>query len=195
MKRNIRFLFTTLLVAMLGLSLSSCSKDDDDDGGSGGGSKAVVVDGKAYNTKYAWWKAKYNTLTLKFCSFDVYDLDFIYSEPEQIRGQYMEMEIYKWEYSDVQPGTYTAELIFYDATTKGYSIETHHWQSYQFYTYVEGKVNVTRTKDGDNFSITIPETMIDSYDPNTEKRAGSVPFSFNYTGKISVMGSYPWDSE
>ena len=193
-KRHIFWsILSIMMVAMLSIGLSSCSKDDDDDGGSGGGSKAAVVDGKAYNMKYAWWRVngsgKSKHLTLEFSSIDIYNRDYIYAQP-QIRAQFIDLEIGNWEYSDVQSGTYTGGLNFDDSEAKGYSDETHEWQSIQYHTLVEGKVKVVITRDGDDFTITIPETMIDSYDVNTEKRIASVPFSFTYKGKISVAGDW-----
>ena len=79
---------------------------------------------------------------------------------------------------------------------KGYSYETHEWQSVKSNAYFDGTVTIIITKEGDNFTITIPETMLDSWDVNTDsdvytgKKAGSVPFSFNYTGKLSLGGDW-----
>ena len=89
-KRHIFWsILSIMMVAMLSIGLSSCSKDDDDDGGSGSGNKTAVVEGNAYNMEYAWWQvggSKYHkTLTLEFSNIDLYDRDYIYAQP-QIRG-------------------------------------------------------------------------------------------------------------
>jgi hypothetical protein len=189
-KRIFWSILSIVMVVMLSIGLSSCSKDDDEDGGSGGGNKAVVVDGKAYNMKYAWLEVgsgKYRrTIELRFSDTDLYDRD-IRAQP-QIRTQVVGIIINDYEYYDVQPGTYTAEVLFEDATGS-YSYEMEGWKGIQSYTYAIGKdVQVIITKDGDNYAIAIPETLIHNYIANTGKDA-SIPFSFSYTGKIIQVES------
>lgn len=193
MKRNIRFLLTALLVAMMSIGLSSCNKDDDDDGGSGGGNKAAVVDGKAYNMKYAWYRAegggRYWPLEIEFSNVDIYDFDYICAQ-RQIRVQHLGIIINNYVYHDVQSGTYNAEILFEDASTEGYSYETKKWRNVQYHAYDVWDDEVIITRDGDNYSVTIPETMIE---PHIAGKETSVPFSFYYTGKISEYSNLDWE--
>lgn len=185
-KRVFWSILSIVMVVMLSIGVSSCSKDDDDDGGSGSGNKTAVVDGKAYNMKYAWLEVgsdKYRrTIELRFSDTDLYDRD-IRAQP-QIRAQVVGILINDYEYYDVQPGTYTAEVLFADAP-----VSYEGWKDIQSYTYAIGKdVQVIITKDGDNYAIAIPETLIHNYIANTGKDA-SIPFSFSYTGKIIQVES------
>ena len=53
MKKNIYFLLMALLVTMMSIGLSSCSKDDDDGGGGSGGSGSLDVNTLVGKTFYA----------------------------------------------------------------------------------------------------------------------------------------------
>lgn len=176
-------MLTALLVAMMSIGLSSCNKDDDEDSSS----KATVIDGKAYTTNYAWWfiqgSGKNKMLSLEFSNTDIYNVTMPPS-----RVYVLTLNIDNWEYSDIKSGTYTGVIEFWDMTIDASSNTT------QYLNCLSGKVNVTITKDGDNYSISIPETTVNRH-PNEanepggrDKVIGTVPFSFNYTGKISVGG-------
>lgn len=177
MKRNIRFLFTTLLVAMIGLGLSSCSKDDDEGGGSGGSSKpTVIVDGKSNKLNYAYYDIYENGqgLYLEFYNVDKYNMSI---SDTKLQGLLIDIE--KYHQSDIQSGAYSADLFYYD-TDIDYSSHNVHNN-----ILLKGKVNVTITKDGDTYSVSVPETTVNIVDNDERTVLGSKPVSFSYTGKLT----------
>ncbi|MBR6121333.1 MAG: hypothetical protein IKQ05_02950 [Prevotella sp.] len=180
MKKNYFYLLTTLLVAMMSFGLTACGDDDDDDSGSGGGNAAAVVDGKSYGLNHAWWDVyrdgKYKHLYLEFSNVDIYKM----SMPKG-GVQLLTLNFGNYQYTDVQPGTYQAEMSFVEG-------EYGEYVSGTIQTCLRGKnVEVNVVKDGDNFTVIIPETTVNVLeDEESKKVIGTAPFSFKYIGKLAV---------
>ena len=70
-KRVFWSILSVMMVVMLSIGLSSCSKDDDE-GGSGNGNSTVMVDGKSYNLNHAYYDIYDNNhgLCLEFFNVD-----------------------------------------------------------------------------------------------------------------------------
>lgn len=182
MKRNIYFLLTALLVAMMSFGLSSCSKDDDNKGGSGDGSSTVMADGKSYNLNRAYYDIwdNGNGLCLEFSNVDYYNKG-------RYDGyfQYLRLDIERYHRTELESGTYNADVMYF-ADSAGF---TENYKSYNIlkqYKLLDGIVPVTIVKNDDTYSISIPETTVNILDPSNERKIiGKTTFSFSYTGKLT----------
>jgi hypothetical protein len=180
MKKTYVYLFTALLVTMMSFGLTACG-DDEDDGGSGGGNAAAVVDGKSYNLSHGWWDVygdgNYKHLYLEFANVDIYNIKSPNGRVEELSLEF----IGHYQYSDVQPGKYQAEMSFVDWEFQGKYDDT------EIQTCLKGNVEVDIAKDGDKFTVTIPETTVDVLnDERSHKVIGTAPFSFKYTGRLAA---------
>jgi hypothetical protein len=194
MKKNYFYLLTTLLVAMMSFGLTACGDDDDDDSGSGGGggngNGVAVVDGTRTAFGYGYYKIrKYSDLSS--LSIDFYDFDANLWKPSStsLNGKTLanvHLAIEELKSSDIQPGTYAADMELYSIRVKDISkVDVDEESAFEYLpAALGGYVEITISGTPDNWTISIPETTVEKFDAYTEKHLGTATFSFNFTGKL-----------
>lgn len=145
----------------------SCSNEDGDETG-GGGDKAIVVNGKVSKLNHGYWEADEGEVHMYFSNVDMLNMS---SLPKKVEMLTMNIE---GRATSIQTGTHRADIEYWSVNP-----ETNTYNA-----SADGNVDVTITKNGSEYTITIPETTVRYYEGEDEYNYKTVPFTFSYTGRL-----------
>lgn len=167
MKQMLRSL-TMLIMVVTCSMMVSCSNEDGDETG-GGGDKAIVVNGKVSKLNHGYWEADEGEVHMYFSNVDMLNMS---SLPKKVEMLTMNIE---GKATSIQTGTHRAYIEFWSMNPVE---ETYNGSAY-------GNVNVVITKNGSEYTVTIPETTVRYVEGDgDEDNSKPVPFTFKYTGRM-----------
>lgn len=134
------------------------------------GDKAAIVDGTSYNLTKGYWGYEYDEASLYFTNMDLFNMTTI---PERVEMLTVNID---GKATNIQAGTHKGYMEFWSMNPS----------TEQYYTATYGNVTVIIAQDGSNYTVTIPEIIVESYEGDIydKDNVKKVPFSFRYTGPL-----------
>lgn len=172
-------IFAYILLGILLLPVTSCSKDDEPDGGNGATSSAFNLGGQPLKLSYAYWWANAGDMHIEFYSYDptgnkfpnsMSYLSIDYSIPSN------QTEI---ESVTLPSGSYSIYVA------KDVTMSSEGWQGQTKWNDSTNSPLIIE-KDGKNVKITVENATISDY-------SESLPLTINFNSSIKKLPEKYWD--